>query len=377
MGQVFNNLLSNAVKFNQKDGRIEIRMTLTASSVDVSVTDTGIGIPQEALDKIFTRFYQYDASSTRKYGGTGIGLSIAQDIVRLHGSRIHATSEVGKGSTFQFSLPLVPAVRDDSRQIGDDSSATEERHILIELVTSDRSLEIEMRNILVSEGLNLIHASRADTAAGLARKHRPDCLVVDVSDPGRDERVLEELLNNSYTGVIPVIMLTSDDELYEKYRASITTRLKPGFRKSSFLSAVHHALSREPISNEPFGDRVLCVDDDIEILSFMNRCLESEGIESDQCTSGEEAMRLVATKKYGLVLLDIAMPGTDGWETCSRIKSDPELSQINVYMVTAKPIHKNLGRMHESGSDGFLLKPFRPEDLIQLVRGLELHTPAK
>lgn len=376
MGQVFNNLLSNAVKFNGKGGQVEIRMELTSSSVDVSVTDTGIGIPQEALDKIFTRFYQYDASSTRKYGGTGIGLSIAQDIVRLHGSSIHATSEVGKGSTFQFSLLLAPTSAHPG-QIGDDSTPTQESHVLIELLSRDHSLETEIRNILYFEGLNLIQASRLDTATALAKKHRPDCLVVDLRDPERDENMIEKLLNNPYTGPIPIILLTNNDEFYEKYRKSIATRLKPGFRKSSFLSAVHHALNRESISNEPIGDQVLCVDDDDEILKFMGRCLESEGIQSELCTSGEEAMRLVATKKYGLVLLDIAMPGMDGWETCTRIKSDPQLSQINVFMVTAKPIDQNLQRMRESGSDGFLQKPFRPEDLIQLVRGLELHIPVK
>src|SRR5690606_23538996 len=87
MVQVFNNLLSNAVKFNEGGGRVWIEIKIDGAQASVSVSDTGIGIPEEALDKIFTRFYQYDGSSTRKYGGTGIGLAIAQDIMRLHGSR--------------------------------------------------------------------------------------------------------------------------------------------------------------------------------------------------------------------------------------------------------------------------------------------------
>ena len=106
MGQVFNNLLSNAVKFNRNEGNVTIRMKLTDDTVDVTVKDTGIGIPEEKQDKIFTRFYQVDGSSTRKYGGTGIGLSIAQDIMRLHGASIVFSSTPGEGTTFRFVLPL-------------------------------------------------------------------------------------------------------------------------------------------------------------------------------------------------------------------------------------------------------------------------------
>jgi CheY-like chemotaxis protein len=112
------------------------------------------------------------------------------------------------------------------------------------------------------------------------------------------------------------------------------------------------------------------VDDDPEILEFLARCLDAEGYNIDRCSSGEEALQAVATLKYGLVLLDIAMPGLDGWEVCRRIKLDPALAGIRVYFLTAKPIDRTQERVQEVGADGYFLKPFRGDDLIDLVKDL-------
>jgi len=113
------------------------------------------------------------------------------------------------------------------------------------------------------------------------------------------------------------------------------------------------------------------VDDDPEVLTLVRRCLEAEGWSVDCCASGEKALERAETREYGLMLLDIAMPGLDGWEVCRRIKSDMFLAAMKVYMVTAKPIDHNMTRFQEVGADGFLMKPFRPEDLAELVRGVE------
>lgn len=376
MGQVFNNLLSNAVKFNKNGGEVLVEMKVTSGRVEVTVSDTGIGIPPEALERVFTRFYQYDASSTRKYGGTGIGLSIAQDIARLHGSSITVSSEVGEGSAFRFQLTLV-GERDGA---GEELSATlpspEETHLLVELVSHDRALSIQVRSLLATEGTDMIHASTLDNAITLAQKHTPDCILVDVAGNGNGRDVLDDLLHDSVTGSLPIIMLTNDDELYEQYRALVAARVKRSFRKSSLLSGIHHALSQGLNLGDPVGDKVLCVDDDPEILVFMQRCLEGEGFTVESCASGEEAIERVASREFGLILLDIAMPGMDGWETCRRIRSSSALSRVTIYMVTAKPIDSHVSLVQDCGADGFLLKPFRAEDLVELARGLELRSAA-
>ncbi|MCC6486273.1 MAG: response regulator [Candidatus Hydrogenedentes bacterium] len=372
MGQVFNNLLSNAVKFNQKGGKVTVEIQPTDASVEVSVRDTGIGIPPEALDKVFTRFYQYDSSSTRKYGGTGIGLSIAQDIARLHGTRITVSSEVGKGSTFRFSLPLrEPKRKETADGVSDDVTPPGTR-LLIELVTHDRALSMQIRTLLMAEGMDVIHALSAGHAVALAHRHSPDCIIVDLEAADTGNEILDTLLADKASGDLPIIMLTSDEELYGRYRSLVAFRIKRNFRKSALLSAIHYAVGQTVGVAESPGHRILCVDDDAEILTFMVRCLESDGYDVAQCATGEEALALLTRHEFGLVLLDIAMPGIDGWETCRRIKTDPGLAGVKVYMVTAKPIESSSPRFRESGADGYLLKPFHAEDLLELVQGLPI-----
>ncbi|MBL7647955.1 MAG: response regulator [Candidatus Hydrogenedentes bacterium] len=368
MGQVFNNLLSNAVKFNDGGGRVSVEIKFDGAQASVSVSDTGIGIPEEALDKIFTRFYQYDGSSTRKYGGTGIGLAIAQDIMRLHGSRITVTSQVGKGTTFNFVLPLSMSQHPERSNAGPNPPLPTETHLLVELVTQDRALSAQIRNLLLSEGMDVIHAAYPSVARALAEKYSPDVLLVDTEAGPLGSVVVEEIVNTPAAVGVPVILLTNDDTLYAKYESQVAARIRRGFRKSTLLSGIHYALSHGVPGFDQLGDKVLCVDDDQEIGIFISRCLENEGYPTERCNNGEDALEKVANGDYWLVLLDIAMPGIDGWETCRRIKSNAAISGIKVYMVTAKPVDKSLAQLHECGADGYLIKPFKADDLLGLVQ---------
>jgi PAS domain S-box-containing protein len=379
LGQVFINLLSNAVKFNHDGGTVTVEIEPREETVEAIVSDTGIGIPPEALDKIFTRFYQYDSSSTRKYGGTGIGLSIAQDIARLHGSRISVSSEPGHGAVFRFTLPLSSAARRiETLEETAEALLPPTTQLLIELVTQDRALSAEVRNCLLSEGMDVIQAVNTDNAVALARRHSPDCILVDMEmENGHGPAALDTLLADPATGAVPLIILTNDNEAYDRYRPLVASRVKRAFRKSSLLSGIRYALNPGSASAEPLGRKILCVDDDPEVLTFIGRLLEGEGVEVDRCTSGTEALERIATREYGLVLLDIAMPGIDGWETCRRIKSDPSLQGIKVYMVTAKPVDPRSPRTQEAGADGMLAKPFKSEDLVELVRGFALSRTAR
>ena len=367
MVQVFNNLLSNAVKFNHNGGKVTIEIRHREDSVEVATIDTGIGIPPEALDKVFTRFYQYDSSSTRKYGGTGIGLSIAQDIIRLHGSRIIVTSDAGKGSTFRFSLPLRggrSAVEADPMA---DLPILKATNVLVELVTQDRSLNLEIRDQLAPDGMDVISAPDAQHAISLARKHSPACIMVDTNLNEGGAAALEMLLGQPDVALLPLLLLTDDDALAAQYASRVAARVRRSFRKSSLLSGIHYALSQSAPTSDPLGRKILCVDDDNEVLLFVTRCLKGEGFEADAVGSGAEALERLHTREYGLVLLDLAMPGIDGWETCRRIRNDIGLAGLKVYLVTAKPIDRNTTRIQEIGADGFLLKPFKPEELAKLV----------
>ncbi len=368
MGQVFNNLLSNAVKFNESGGRVSVEVRIDGEQVMVEVADTGIGIPAEALDKIFTRFYQYDGSSTRKYGGTGIGLAIAQDIMRLHGSRITVESEEGKGTQFNFILPLSMTQNPERKSSGPNPPLPTETHLLVELVTQDRALSNQIRTLLLSEGMDVIHAAYPSVARALAEKYRPDVLLLDTEAGPLGSVVVAEIVTAPMSIGVPVILLTNDDSLFEKYESQVAARVRRGFRKSTLLSGIHYALSKGVPGFEDLGNKVLCVDDDKEIGVFISRCLENEGYETEQCANGEDALERVASGDFWLVLLDIAMPGMDGWETCRMIRSNAAISGIKIYMVSAKPLEKSLAQLHECGADGYLSKPFKSDDLLGLVQ---------
>lgn len=373
MGQVFNNLLSNGVKFNQSGGNVTIEMNVTENDVEVCVSDTGIGIPKDACDKIFTRFYQVDSSSTRKYGGTGIGLSIVQDIVRLHGSTITVSSDEGKGTQFRFVLPLSPVQRPERREeSGRALPLPTETHLLIELVTQDRAMSNQIRSQLISEGMDVIHAAYPAVAIGLANRYAPDCILLDTEAGPLGAVVLEELLSDPSAGSLPIVLLSNDVSLYERYKSVLAGRVPRSFRKSTLLGGIHYALSRGLPQGESLGHRILCVDDDPEIMKFIARCLETEGYEVDTCSSGEEALEKIHTGQYGVVLLDISMPGLDGWETCRQLRQDASLEGLKIYMVTAKPIDQTSAQMHKNGADGYLMKPFKAEELLAMVASFPL-----
>jgi signal transduction histidine kinase len=112
IGWVLSHLVDNALKFTPEHGRVEIEAVLESSLVTISVTDTGIGIPPERLQEIFEPFHQLDSSATRRFGGTGLGLAMAQRIVEAHGSRIKVQSELGRGSRFEFSLPVLKSAKE-------------------------------------------------------------------------------------------------------------------------------------------------------------------------------------------------------------------------------------------------------------------------
>ncbi len=375
LGQVFNNLLSNAVKFNDNGGRIDVLIHLSDDMAEVSVQDTGIGIPEDAQDKVFTRFYQCDSSSTRKYGGTGIGLAIAQDIARLHGSRITVTSKPGEGSVFRFSLPLKKTIRTEGDRASVGLPSPAETHLLIELVTQDRALSSQIRSILVAEGMDVIHAVYPSAAISLANRYNPDCLLLDTESAPTGHLALEEIMAQPGNTMAPIILLTNDDDLYARYKHCVAARVKRGFRKSSLLSGIHYALSRGVPDGQQLGDGILCVDDDPEIVMFISRCLRGEGYQVDTCASGEDAIQRAASGQYWLVLLDVAMPGLDGWDVCRQIKSNAGLAGIKVYLVTAKPVNRDLPKLQEAGADGYILKPFKAEELLGVVQGYETRRP--
>ncbi len=372
LGQVFNNLLSNAVKFNDNGGTVTTSVSLHKNEVTFSVTDTGIGIPKEAQDKIFNRFYQYDSSSKRKYPGTGIGLSIAQDIVRLHGGRISVFSREGQGATFRFTLPLYKPA-ESSEIVQERSPNLPETRLLVELVSRDRALIAQVRQILLSEGVDTVVTGHPPTASALARKYSPDCIIVDIEPGPAGDHLTESLLGETFPESIPLLALCDGEQLPASCRKRFSGRVKRNFRKSILLSGIHYALTQDNAAPNILGKKILYIDDDEAACIFIKHCLGSEGYEVDLCRTGKEALGLVEKGDYWLVLLEITLPDLDGREVCRRIKGNSRLSGIKVFVITGRAEEEPMNQNGPTCSDGFLLKPFITEDILMAVHSLAAH----
>ncbi|HOV33344.1 MAG TPA: ATP-binding protein [Candidatus Hydrogenedens sp.] len=365
--QVFNNLLSNAVKFNKNKGTVEVRFKIIDNEVEISIIDTGIGISQDAMDKIFTRFYQVDSSSTRKYGGTGIGLSISQDIIRLHGSRIVLSSILGQGTTFSFRLPI-HGTMPGTEQIYAGEITPDETHLLVELVSQDRSMSAQIRQWLLEENIDILHAAYPSTATSLALRYNPDCIILDCDEGPLGEVTIREILESPEIVEIPIILITNDEQLFSKFSNKVFDRLPRQLRKVILLSAIRYATKNIHAEISELGEGILCIDNDTEVLDFMKHCLESENYKVDITTSEKEAIEKLQSGNFRLVLLDIANPNLDGTEISKAIKTNPKLKGVSIYIITAKPVKDLTQKMSEIGADGVLQKPFMQEELISMVK---------
>ncbi len=371
IGQVFTNLLSNGIKFNRPGGEVVAKFQVShEDSVNISVTDTGIGIPEEAQNKIFSRFYQVDDSSTRRYGGTGIGLAIAQDIVRLHGSNITVRSEPGEGSTFLFSLPLAETLDLESPTL--PAYASSGVRLLIELVVQDRELSFQLKRQLEEGGLNVMEAVPSPEAVQLARRHHPDCIVTESAALQNGAGGLLEL---ETAGIrIPIVLIESttiEDPGDGLRQASFpfAARVPRGSTATGLLGAIKGCCLEQPHGEEKDRTSILVVDDDQEVLDYVDRALQTAGIAAICVAKGAEALEVLARNgSVGLVLLDIAMPEIDGFSVCHKIKDNSSLAGVKVCMMTAKTDTRTAQRAQHLGADGFLAKPFRVQELLECVR---------
>ena len=362
--QVFRALIGNAEKFTeQPGGSIDVYADRRGDIIEVSVADRGIGIPVDARARIFERFYQVDASSTRRFGGAGLGLALAKELVTLHEGDIAVDSVEGRGSTFTVRLPAadvkeasgpVPAGRalllvgaDDQRRAPCSSRSWRRRRC-------SRSTSC---------------GRRAPTSCCVGRKrHRPDLVVLALPAPDSTMGpALEELKKDDDTAQLPVIVVA--DVRGPVGRADLGG-LAVGRR------APHRGARQAPRPRRAQATkgaaRVVVVEDELEILDFTRFVLEREGYDVVSVTSGAEALKVI-DDDADLVILDIVLADADGIEICRALKQRESTAHVPVLMVTAMTGEAVERNSIAAGADGYLVKPFGLDEFLQKVR-LHLRT---
>ncbi|MDT3686092.1 MAG: response regulator [Pseudorhodoplanes sp.] len=340
------NLLSNAAKFT-KDGRVGLTLARAAGAdgkpvFTFAVRDSGIGMTEEQIGRLFQAFTQADTTTTRNYGGTGLGLTITKHFCTMLGGSIDVTSKPGEGSVFTITLPEGGKSETPTAAIDHGpamSGSAVGRKILI--VDDDPAVHDVLRITLSKEGYRLLHAYDGTEALDLVRKHHPDVITLDVMMPRVDGwSVLSELKSDPDLARIPVIMLTIVDERTMGYSLGASEYMTKPVDRTRLVELVRRFTAQTE------KDIVLVVDDDADVRSIVKTTVEKTGLKTADAVNGQAALDwLAAHQSPSLILLDLMMPVMDGFEFLERVRKNPATAHVPIVVLTAKDLTEDERRL--------------------------------
>jgi signal transduction histidine kinase/DNA-binding response OmpR family regulator/CHASE3 domain sensor protein len=389
--QITLNLLSNAVKFTDQ-GEIVLAVTRETGEAPVAsngqapdllhiaVRDTGIGIPPDRIDRLFRSFSQVDTSTTRKYGGTGLGLAISKRLAELMGGRIWVESEVGQGTTFHVTIPIVPAPEGAGSAVpsGAGAALNGRRLLVVDDGATNRRL---VSRYAQSWGMTVREAASGNEAIAMVEQgERFDVAIVDMMMPEMDGLTLAARLRalDSASG-LPLILLSSLGRRESGQEAALFAAqlLKP-IKPTQLYNALAHMFSdteaaaaatpAEPGHIVTLGERyplrILLAEDNRVNQMLALRLLEKMGYQADVVENGLEAVTALEQEPYDVVLMDVQMPELDGLEATRRIRSTrPVETGPRIVAMTANAMQGDRDICLEAGMDDYVSKPIRVEEL--------------
>ncbi len=363
---VLENLTINAIKFTDGGGKITVRAEAieegNGGSVRIFVTDTGVGIPETAIPRIFDRFYQVDASSKRKYGGMGLGLAIAKSIVDAHKGRIFVESEIGSGTTFTVILPALKEALSE----GEEIILTKENgdRYLIQIIDDDADILRLLKMYLEDEGFRVATAETAGRGLLLARELVPDAIILDVLLPDQDGfNLLETLKAGPETSRIPVLILSVIKEKLKGMNLGAADYLVKPVGHSLLKTTLQRILDK---SGRP--KTILIVDDEEDTVQLLRERLTAEGFRTVEALNGKDALLKAAAHAPDLILLDIMMPEVTGWDVMEQLQKGEGTASIPVVVLSAAVSEADVQRGYRMGIKNYVTKPFEIRELISEIR---------
>jgi signal transduction histidine kinase/ligand-binding sensor domain-containing protein/CheY-like chemotaxis protein len=403
--QVMMNLMNNAIKFTS-EGEVAIRADRAEKlddrvKIHFSVTDTGIGIPEAKQQQIFESFTQVDASTTRRFGGTGLGLAITRNLVELMGGSVSLESAEGSGSIFRFSVVLDQ--QPDGIEVLNLPDKVRGQRILV--VDDNATNRLILTEFLKSWGCD--HAAAASGEEGLdllrtaQRQGTPfDMVITDMMMPEMDGEMFGRCVKMDpelrSTTLILLTSMASRSGEHSLREADFAACLTKPVKQSQLFDCLTYVMSDQmkPVSSKgkagtpapPAKDvdlssaRILMAEDNMINQKVALRILQSRGYEADTVTDGTQAVEALRSKPYDLVLMDVQMPGMDGYEA-TRIIRDPSSNVLDatipIIAMTAHAMKGDRELCLEAGMDDYISKPVKREELFaaierQLARGLRI-----
>jgi len=373
--QILFNLLSNAAKFTE-DARICLQVKREAAheglmreeSICFCIKDEGIGMTPEQQQKLFQPFSQVDASTTRRFGGTGLGLAITKQFTEMMGGQISVESEFGSGSRFSIYLPVqvnLELVTLQQPKKAQFDKLTTEVHSIVLVIDDDSITRELLKNYLSQLGYSVAVAADGETGIKLAKKLRPDAILLDVRMPGMDGwRVLSTLKKDSLLSDIPVIMTSIEEELNQGYALGATDYLvKPV--ESNQLGAI---LNKYHVGDES-QRLVMVVEDDVINRELVAKIIKQEGWRVFKAENGRVALEHLEDKKPALILLDLLMPEMDGFEFVAHLRQNPKWRNIPVVVLTSTKLSTaDQARLQGYVETIFQKESYNRDDLLELIQ---------
>jgi PAS domain S-box-containing protein len=352
--QILTNLVGNACQYTPSGGEVVVSAQAKETEVCISVQDTGIGISPRDQEKIFDRFFRADSPDVQGVSGTGLGLPIVKSLVEMHGGEIWVESELGKGSSFTFTLPT---------ETVSEPVAPTDRPSTFLVVEDDQDIARLIQFHLSGDGREVLVAHRGDEALALAKDKRPDLVTLDVMLPdasGFD--VLEALKSDPQTRDIPVIIVSVMPDRREGLRLGAVDYIGKPIDEEKLLAAVRKALKAS-------SGRVLVVDDDPDTTSLLEHVLGENGFVVETVTRGREVLATARKLSPSLILLDVKLPDLDGYSILEQLKADPDVSGAPVIVMTGSEIIVDAKRQKvlALGAESFIEKPFSVEELVKQI----------
>ena len=392
--QILVNLAGNAIKFTEK-GEIVIGVEVAETKgseaiLHFSVSDTGIGIAKENQEKIFDSFTQEDSSTTRKYGGTGLGLTLSRQFVEKMEGKIWVESEFGKGSTFHFTIPFPIIEKPEEKE---EIVSREIKHLRVLIIDDNSTNRLILRetatiwNLLPAEASDGPSALKAlELAKGEGNPYK--LILLDKNMPEMDGfEVAEKIRQLPGYADVPILMLTSSEEKGDRQRAKeigiSNVLLKPVIRSKLYNSIVQALVvdrkkkeAPEKLTTESRlkgkSLKILLAEDNLINQKLAARLLEKQGWQVTIANNGKEAVVLSEKGKFDMILMDIQMPEMDGLEATEEIRKREETTDkhIPIIALTAHAFEEDKRKCLETGMNAYTTKPIRVQKLFAIIEDI-------
>ncbi|MEM8777460.1 MAG: response regulator [Cyanobacteria bacterium P01_G01_bin.49] len=341
MRQSLFNLLSNASKFTDK-GTITLDVERYSKDnrdwLRFQVSDSGIGISPDQIDKLFKEFSQADASTTRKYGGTGLGLAITKKFCQMMEGDISVKSQAGKGSTFTIDVPAQVTVAQNPTLAERSENVHLPSHSLDTILVIDDDPQVRdiIERFLTKQGFFVKTASSGQEGLKLAKEIQPDAIILDVMMPEMDGwAVLSTLKADTQLAQIPVTMMTMVDDKNRGFALGATDYLLKPIDRHALMAIL------ERYQLNPSASTVMVVDDEATMREMTRRQLEKQGWDVIEAENGLQALEMMANYSPALIVTDLMMPEMDGFELIERLREHPQWNLVPVIVLTAKDLTQN------------------------------------